>query len=303
MEENQKHGGRRSQLYEHHSTPTTKLLKTLAEKSQARVISLTRTPPGRSSSRDSNGIGSVEEGGASDIGDNDRSYNQAALVRELTEKLRDSEFKIAGLELARELDAQQRARLETMMNELENSMSNLHFGDQRNSVWKSTQNQSSLARVALRELDSLRRELSSIGSRDSDRMSQIKQMNYVNSGLDAMGYKDDMNISDLRKDLAFFKPLLREELAYTIDELVLLNERLHVSIIIMYFVVCIFMPLNYWIILLTFIYSIYIPLPLLKKLSLSNHKCWVEQLKLEIVLEHQQDGNTLHRYVLRQLEE
>ena len=36
--------------------------------------------------------------------------------------------------------------------------------------------------------------------------------------------------SNLGKDVAFFKPLVREELAYTVDELVLLNERLHVSI-------------------------------------------------------------------------
>jgi len=97
-------------------------------------------------------------------------------------------------------------------------------------TWTSVQPNQSLASVAVRELDSLRRELSSIGSRDSDRMSQIKQINYVNNGLDAMGYEQDRNVVELRKNLIFFKPLLREELAYTVDELVVLNERLHVSV-------------------------------------------------------------------------
>ena len=152
------------------------------------------------------------------------------MVRELTEKLRDSEFKVAGLELARELDAQQRARLETMINDLENGMNNLQVGSNaQNLTWTSVRPNQSLASVAVRELDSLRRELSSIGSRDSDRMSQIKQINYVNNGLDAMGYEQDRNVLELRENLIFFKPLLREELAYTVDELVILNERLHVS--------------------------------------------------------------------------
>ena len=217
-------GGKRSQLYEHRSTPTTKLLKSLAEKSQSRVMSLTRSPKSTAGHGNGGGGGGGGGGGVS-------SYNQAALVRELTEKLRDSEFKVAGLELARELDAQQRARLETMINDLENGMNNLQVGSSaQNLTWTSVQPNQSLASVAVRELDSLRRELSSIGSRDSDRMSQIKQINYVNNGLDAMGYEQDRNVVELRKNLIFFKPLLREELAYTVDELVVLNERLHVSV-------------------------------------------------------------------------
>ena len=137
---------------------------------------------------------------------NNSISNQASLIRELTEKLRDSEFKVAGLELARELDAQQRARLETMINDLENGMNNLQVGSNaQNLTWTSVRPNQSLASVAVRELDSLRRELSSIGSRDSDRMSQIKQINYVNNGLDAMGYEQDRNVLELRENLIFFK--------------------------------------------------------------------------------------------------
>ena len=49
-----------------------------------------------------------------------------------------------------------------------------------------------------------------------------------------MGAPDDRSVQALNKDIQFFKPLLREELAYTVDELVLLNERLHVSFVYLF---------------------------------------------------------------------
>ena len=215
--------------FEQRSTPTTKLLKSLAEKSQSRVIRLTRTST-RSNTDDTTSI--VNNGNGSINTQNNSISNQASLIRELTEKLRDSEFRVAGLELARELDAQQRARLETMHSDLELGMQSLQLD--RRSAWTATKHTQSLASLALRELDSLRRELSSIGSRDSNRMEQIKQIKYVNNGLDAMGAPDDRSVQALNKDIQFFKPLLREELAYTVDELVLLNERLHVSFVYLF---------------------------------------------------------------------
>ena len=75
-------------------------------------------------------------------------------------------------------------------------------------------------------------------------MSQMKQINYVTDGLDAMGNEHDSNILDLRKDIAFFKPLLREELAYTVDELAVLNERLHVSGCLVVWLLCEFVVGN-----------------------------------------------------------
>jgi hypothetical protein len=231
--ESETRSGNGSSTYgiEHRSTPTTKLLKSLAEKSQSRVIRLTRTPVNMydpSLSNDDGGrFTNNGNGSGSGSGGTGSLTNQASLVRELTEKLRDSEFRVAGLELARELDAQQRARLETMMADLETGMRGLQLD--RRSAWSATQHKQTLASLALRELDSLRRELSAIGSRDSNRMEQIKQIEYVNGGLNAMGADDDRSVQNMRKDIQFFKPLLREELAYTVDELVLLNERLHVS--------------------------------------------------------------------------
>ena len=112
-------------------------------------------------------------------------------------------------------------------------------------MWSATQHRQSLSSLALRELDSLRRELSAIGSRDASRMKQIKEMEYVGGALEAMSEgskssRDEGGVNeltrkkeaDLSKDIAFFKPLIREELAYSVDELVLLNERLHVSVLI-----------------------------------------------------------------------
>ena len=75
-------------------------------------------------------------------------------------------------------------------------------------------------------------------------MKQIKEMEYVGGALEAMAKgkssRDEGGVNeltrkkeaDLSKDIAFFKPLIREELAYSVDELVLLNERLHVSVFI-----------------------------------------------------------------------
>ena len=216
--------------FDNRSTPTTKLLKSLAEKSQSRVIRLTRTPANTHSASFSGNFSGNGGGRSRTIGRDSNDHdagNHASRARELAEKLKDSEFRVAGLELAREMDVQQRARLETLLSDLETGVKSLQLD--RRSVWTATEQPQTLASLALRELDSLRREISSLGARDSNRMEQIKQIEYVQGGLHAMGAEDDTNINALRKDIAFFKPLLREELAYTMDELVLLNERLHVS--------------------------------------------------------------------------
>ena len=231
-------------------TATSKLIKALAEKSRAKVTRLMRAPMNMVGSGGSPlGSGGRMAGGKAGLlmekgADRVDVQRQAGLIRELTEKLRDSEFRVASLELAREMDTQQRTRLENIVEDLQNGVKGLQL--ERVSVWSATQHQQSLSSLALRELDALRRELSAIGSRDADRMAQVKEMEYVAGALEAMSEDQDgagrkrdkagilkglghKKESELGKDIAFFKPLVREELAYTVDELVLLNERLHVS--------------------------------------------------------------------------
>ena len=223
------------------STATSKLIKALAEKSRSKVTRLMRTPvnmvgsPFRSSLGTGGGNGLLEND--ADSGDLER---QAGLIRELTEKLRDSEFRVTVSSCTRDGPAAPAAR--KYCGGYTGWIERLAV---RTQLGVECQHRQSLSSLALRELDSLRRELSAIGSRDASRMKQIKEMEYVGGALEAMSEgskssRDEGGVNeltrkkeaDLSKDIAFFKPLIREELAYSVDELVLLNERLHVSVLI-----------------------------------------------------------------------